>query len=100
MYNSQVTSSTLGHFRRNPSWLNHWLLFSNELVDALPVHQFVIEKGSYEKFSLQRRKRREQGDRSFVEVTGEPSTPLLGGYFELVTIDLSSNIYPDGYRSD
>jgi len=35
-----------------------------------------------------------------VEVTGEPSTPLLGGYFELVTIDLSSNIYPDGYRSE
>jgi len=60
------------------TWLNHWLLFSNELVDT--VHQFVIEKGSYEKFSLQRRKRRGTGrNRPFVEVTGEPSTPLLVG---------------------
>jgi len=79
--------------RRNPTWLNHGLLFSNELVDALP-HQFVIEKGSYEKFTLQRCQR-QKGRSPSLGSTGEPSTPLLAGYFELVTIDLSSNVYPD-----
>jgi len=66
-------------------------------VDALPVHQFVIERAATESFRYNAGRGKGTGNRSFVEV--EPSTPLLGGYFELVTIDLSSNIYPDGYRS-
>lgn len=74
--------------------------FSNELVDALPVHQFVLEKGQLREIYVTTLSEAEGEIASFVEVTGEPSTPLLAGYFELVTIDLSSNVYPDWYRSE
>ena len=65
--------------------------FSNELVDALPVHQFVIERGQLREVYV---------TTGFVEVTGEPSTPKLANYFDLVKIELPSNAYPDGYRSE
>ena len=81
--------------------------FSNELVDALPVHQFVMEGGKLrEIYVTMLEDAREFLSRpsaplpSFVEVTAEPSTPLLAGYLDLVTIDLSSSAYPDGYRSE
>ena len=71
--------------------------FSNELVDALPVHQFSLEKGQLQEIYVTTHSTPRL---SFLEVTGEPSTPLLTGYFDLVTIDLSSNAYPNGYRSE
>jgi SAM-dependent MidA family methyltransferase len=71
--------------------------FSNELVDALPVHQFCIEKGQMREIYVTKHSAPHP---SFSEVTGEPSTPLLTGYFDLVTIELSSNAYADGYRSE
>jgi len=36
----------------------------------------------------------------FGEVIGETSTPQLQKYFDLIGIDLSANVYPDGYRSE
>jgi SAM-dependent MidA family methyltransferase len=36
----------------------------------------------------------------FVEVTGEPSTPQLAEYLDLVGIDLAENVYEDDYRSE
>jgi SAM-dependent MidA family methyltransferase len=69
--------------------------FSNELVDALPVHQFVIEGGQLLEIYVT------IGDeKGFVEVTGEPSTPMLAEYFKTVSIELPSKAYPDGYRSE
>ena len=68
--------------------------FSNELVDALPVHQFVIAGGIQEIYVTTR------DGRHFIEVTDEPSTPLLAEYFDLVRIELPSSAYPDGYRSE
>lgn len=101
--------------------------FSNELVDALPVHQFVLEEGRLQEIYVttqedegekeRGRKGRREGGRdilpdsqtrripdsqtaalSFVEVADTPSTTKLEEYFELVEINLSS--YPDGYRSE
>ena len=77
--------------------------FSNELVDALPVHQFVIEGGQLREIYVTTAPlppRLSAPLPSFVEVTGEPSTPLLAGYLDLVTIDLSSSAYADGYKSE
>jgi SAM-dependent MidA family methyltransferase len=86
--------------------------FSNELVDALPVHQFVLEAGQFREIYV----RTSQGsdrfvplpaaspivssDINFVEVSDTPSTPRLREYFDLVGIDLMSGAYPDGYRSE
>ncbi|WP_414541172.1 class I SAM-dependent methyltransferase [Nostoc sp. CCY0012] len=71
--------------------------FSNELVDALPVHQFILEDGEVREVYVTTG---DEGDTLFVEVTGEVSTPRLREYFNLVGIDLAPNVYEDGYRSE
>jgi SAM-dependent MidA family methyltransferase len=73
--------------------------FSNELVDALPVHQFVIKEGQLQEIYVKTSDI--TGDEiNFIEVTDTPSTPQLIEYFDLIGIDLMSGAYPDGYRSE
>ncbi|MEH2065603.1 MAG: class I SAM-dependent methyltransferase [Nostoc sp.] len=94
--------------------------FSNELVDAFPVHQFIRETGKLREIyvttpqnltpqprSIEGKGEKDSppliGERSnfaFVEVTGEPSTPQLAEHLDLAGIDLSQSAYPDGYRSE
>lgn len=74
--------------------------FSNELVDALPVHQFAIEGGQLREVYVTTSQEAMGNVASFIEVIGEPSTPLLAEYFDLVKIKLPSSAYPDGYRSE
>ncbi|MEH2325444.1 MAG: class I SAM-dependent methyltransferase [Nostoc sp.] len=93
--------------------------FSNELVDAFPVHQFILETGELREIYVTTSNLTPQtslsesfsppligeglGERSnfaFVEVTGEPSTPQLAQYLDLVQIDFAQSAYPDGYRSE
>ncbi len=69
--------------------------FSNELVDAMPVHQIIIEGDLLGEIYITTR-----DGSNFEEVIGEPSTPLLAEYFGLVKIELPSSAYPDGYRSE
>lgn len=68
--------------------------FSNELVDALPVHQVVIEAGKLREIYVT------TSEGKFIEVTGELSTSRLAEYFQQVGIDLPSDDYPDGYRTE
>jgi SAM-dependent MidA family methyltransferase len=73
--------------------------FSNELIDALPIHQVVIESGQLREIYVAN----SQSDRdsiSFIEAVGELSTPQLSAYFDLINIRLPSRQYPDGYRSE
>ncbi|MFH7028445.1 MAG: class I SAM-dependent methyltransferase [Heteroscytonema crispum UTEX LB 1556] len=93
--------------------------FSNELVDALPVHQFTLENQQLREIYVTTRQEGERGrDKevdsslspvsplpplpvsSFIEVTGEPSTPQMVEYFDLVGIDFAKNGFADGYRSE
>ncbi|MDZ8237814.1 MAG: class I SAM-dependent methyltransferase [Nostoc sp. ChiQUE01a] len=97
--------------------------FSNELVDAFPVHQFTLENGELQEIYLTTQEdradaksgRRKDAENSFtaslrppvpmsstpfIEIAAEPSTPQLAEYFDLVGIDLTSGAYPDGYRSE
>ncbi|MBW4557471.1 MAG: class I SAM-dependent methyltransferase [Trichormus sp. ATA11-4-KO1] len=81
--------------------------FSNELVDALPVHQFMLEAGELREIYVTTRgdvgtggNFSEPASVAFVEVIGEPSTPQLAKYFDLVGIDLTQSTYTDGYRSE
>jgi SAM-dependent MidA family methyltransferase len=51
-------------------------IFSNELLDALPVHRVVVEYGALREILVGW-----DGGR-FAEATGEPSTPALAQYFQ------------------
>jgi SAM-dependent MidA family methyltransferase len=75
--------------------------FSNELVDALPVHQFIVEEGQIrEIYVAAETPKNEQKEINFIEVVGEVSTPKIAEYLNLVSIDLSASVYGDGYRSE
>lgn len=74
--------------------------FSNELVDALPVHQFIIEAGQLREIYVTTQEEASNNPLAFVEVIGELSTPRLAEYFDLVKIALPSSAYPEGYRSE
>ncbi len=69
--------------------------FSNELVDALPVHRIAIELGQLREIYVTTG----TGERQFVEVTDYPQ-PGIAEYFELVGIKFTEDIYPDGYRTE
>ncbi|MEG4025831.1 class I SAM-dependent methyltransferase [Microcoleus sp. S13C4] len=75
--------------------------FSNELVDALPVHQFILEEGQVrEMYVAAETPKNQQEEIIFVEVIGEVSTPKIAEYFDFFSIDLSASVYGDGYRSE
>jgi SAM-dependent MidA family methyltransferase len=90
--------------------------FSNELVDALPVHQFILQQGhlrevyvttkhtpsvvtnkeatgEYEQVTQDART-------EFVEVIGELSTDEITKYFDLIEVKFDTDTYPDDYRSE
>ncbi|MEH1901813.1 MAG: class I SAM-dependent methyltransferase [Nostoc sp.] len=99
--------------------------FSNELVDAFPVHQFILETGELQEIYVTTDNNEKESNApcsmtplassrqsrptqwlphapcpSFVEVTGEPSTPQLAEYLDLLGINFAQSAYPDGYRSE
>jgi SAM-dependent MidA family methyltransferase len=68
--------------------------FSNELIDAFPVHQVVMMGGTLQEIYVA------ADGEAFVEQIGELSTPRLGEYFEIVGVNLMGGNYPDGYRTE
>lgn len=78
--------------------------FSNELVDAFPVHQIALKSGKLQEVYVTTLNSEEEDGRKepvqFDEVSGILSTPRLAEYFELVGIDFAAQPYPDRYRSE
>ena len=75
--------------------------FSNELVDALPVHQFILEQEEVREIYITIETQNNQQNKiNFIEVVGEVSIPKIAEYFELLGVDLSASVYGDGYRSE
>lgn len=72
--------------------------FSNELVDALPVHRIGIENRQLQEVYVQLAEASEEIH--FQAVLGDLSTSRLADYFQCVGIDLLQDAYPDGYRSE
>jgi len=71
--------------------------FSNELVDALPVHQVVVtETGLQEVYVTLA----ETAETKLQEVLAPLSTPGIQAYFQDIGIHLSPPSYPVGYRSE
>lgn len=69
--------------------------FSNELLDAFPVHQYTVEGGQLREVYVTT-----QDGINFSETTGEPSTKELSRYLNFNGINISKDIYSDGYRSE
>ena len=83
--------------------------FSNELVDAFPVHQVVIEGQQIKEIYVTTANTgtdslaldsQASSEIKFVEVTDSLSTSKITEYFEFIGIDLLSDAYPEGYRTE
>jgi len=87
--------------------------FSNELVDALPVHQVMVKDQALQEVYVRLQNfdpvsqiLREGTDSfnsappQFAETIGSLSTPDLQHYFDPLNIDLSADAYPEGYRTE
>jgi SAM-dependent MidA family methyltransferase len=77
--------------------------FSNELVDAFPVHRIEIQAGQVQEVFVAIATHQASATSSsepiqFIEIVAEPSTPALQEYLEKLDLDIKS--YPDGYRSE
>ncbi len=68
---------------------------SNELIDALPVHQIILVDGKLQEVYLTH-----ANDGKLIEEIGELSTDRLKEYWQLNQIDLLTNRYPDRYRTE
>ncbi|HEY3298713.1 MAG TPA: SAM-dependent methyltransferase, partial [Armatimonadota bacterium] len=65
-------------------------VFSNELIDAFPVHLVTVEGGRLREIFVSEK------DGRFIEIAGEPSTPKIRRYFErLGIVEL-----PEEYRTE
>ena len=79
------------HLIENNSWVG--CCFSNELIDAFPVHQVVIKNGYLKEIFVTVK------DEQLEEIIANLSTPQLKSYFDLIGINLFSNSYPEGYHT-
>ena len=78
--------------------------FSNELVDAMTVHRFHIIGGKLQEIYVTTKDMLQDGGKDkfsqplFAEVSGEPSTPKIREYFQLVNINVEN--YSENYQSE
>lgn len=71
--------------------------FSNELVDALPIHRVTLTAdGWQEQYVIDT----ENPQQPFALTLGPLSTPQLQEYFPWVGVSLSSASHPDGYTTE
>ena len=75
--------------RRLPDGSLTGMLFSNELVDAFPVHRIRMERDGLRELYVTRR------NHEFVEIAGEPSTPALCSFLADLGVAL-----PDGFTTE
>jgi len=75
------------------------IIFSNELVDAFPVHQVVVINGQLQEVYVTTTSA-DNDSPQFTEVLGDLSTPKITEYFKLQEINLLSGAYPEGYRTE
>lgn len=69
--------------------------FSNELVDAFPVHQVIVQNKQLQEIYITL-----DSEVKFKEIIAELSTEKITDYFKLIDINLCSNFYPEGYRTE
>jgi len=72
--------------------------FSNELVDALPVHRVILQDGELQELYVV--PSTESPEERFGEAIAPPSTPKLADYLQLSGIALNQPPYPNGYITE
>jgi SAM-dependent MidA family methyltransferase len=72
--------------------------FSNELVDAFPVHRIEIQSGKVQEVYVAVSPAAASDPILLTEIIAEPSSRALQRYLEQFDLDIAS--YPDGYRSE
>jgi SAM-dependent MidA family methyltransferase len=70
-------------------------LFSNELLDAFPVHKLVKKQGIIQEIYVTL-----NSSNQLAEINGDLSTNQIRRYFDLLGINLLSSDYPDGYQTE
>ena len=75
-------------------------MFSNELIDAMPVHRVQINQGSLQEIYVALNPDQEAAKSPFVEQFGDLSTPALAEYFQTIGIPFPTDNHPDGYRTE
>jgi SAM-dependent MidA family methyltransferase len=115
-----IVERSLTHIREQQQQLSQWLevgaairwcgleeiplhsvqgcFFSNELVDAFPVHQVIAEAGDLKEIYVAMEETAD-GFR-LTEVIDQVSTPMLIDYFTQLDIDLTAPPYGDLYRTE
>jgi SAM-dependent MidA family methyltransferase len=68
--------------------------FSNELVDAFPVHKIIFKEGELQEIYVSYQ------DHQFQEIIGDLSTDAIKDYFKLVDINFFNDVYPEGYQTE
>lgn len=74
------------------SWIG--CIFSNELIDAFPVHLITINQQQIKEIYVT------LSEDKITEIISELSTPKIIDYFQLIDINLLSNDYPENYRTE
>ncbi|MEM9772169.1 MAG: SAM-dependent methyltransferase [Cyanobacteria bacterium P01_D01_bin.73] len=78
--------------------------FSNELVDAFPVHRVTVKDGklleNYVALRPGMDAKNPDPEDPFVDLWDKPSTPAIAQYFQNLDIDLTQPPYPDGYVTE
>jgi len=74
--------------------------FSNELIDAFPVHQIIVKDQQIQEIFVTVENLPDDSNIKFQEVIGELSSPAILHYLQLNNINLLDPIYPDGYRTE
>ncbi len=69
-------------------------LFSNELIDAFPVHRIKAKNQKIQEIYVT------VSEEKLTEAIGKLSTPYLLDYLNLVEIDLTSSDYPEDYTTE
>lgn len=68
--------------------------FSNELIDAFPVHKVIKQDNSLQEIYVTIE------NESFREISGDLSINKINEYFDLIDINLLDNNYPEGYETE
>lgn len=68
--------------------------FSNELVDAFPVHRVTKNAGTLQEIYVA------FSEAELIEVVGELSSDRILDYFQLIDIDITTALYPEGYQTE
>ncbi|WP_107666720.1 class I SAM-dependent methyltransferase [Cyanothece sp. BG0011] len=69
-------------------------IFSNELIDAFPVHKVTKQNKQLKEIYVTWQ------DNQLKEIAEEISTPQLLDYFKLIDIDITKDNYPENYRTE